>query len=74
MSPSSFTKVSPRSLAMRSWGSSAETLRNAAVSGWRKRALSSTVTFESRATTSRSPVTSSGLTSTSSASSATNVS
>ena len=44
------------------------------MSGWRKSALPSIVTFASSATTSRSPVTSSGLTSASSASSRTNAS
>ena len=74
MSPSSFTNVNPRSLAIRSWGSSEPTSRKAAVSGWRNSELPSMVTLASRATTSRSVVTSSGLTSTSSASSSTKVS
>src|SRR4051794_11302127 len=67
--PSSLTNVSPRSLAICSCGSSAPTLRSAATSGWRWSALPSTVTLASSATTWRSLVTSSGLTSTSIASS-----
>jgi len=55
-------------------GSSAERLRNAALSGWRYRALSSSVTFASSARSSRSGVTISGLISTSIASSDTKAS
>src|SRR3954452_408365 len=72
--PSSFTYVSPRSFAICSCGSSSPTLRKAATSGWRCSALPSTVTLASSATTWRSLVTSSGLTSTSIASSAMKVS
>ena len=74
MSPSSLTYVSPRSLAIRSCGSSFERSRSSAFSGWRNSALSSSVTFASSAFTWRSGVTISGLTSTSVASSAMNVS
>src|SRR3954468_22528916 len=73
MSPSSLTNVSPRSLAICSCGSSPEGSRSWALSGWRNSALSSRVTLASSAATVRSGVTISGLTSTSIASSATNV-
>src|SRR4051812_10860803 len=74
MSPSSFTYVSPRSLAIRSCGSSSLGFVIAAVSGWRASAFPSTENFESSATTWRSFVIRSGLISTSVASSATKVS
>ncbi len=62
-SPPSFTYVSPFSSAIRSCGSSAERSRSSASSSCLYRALLSIVIFESRATTSRSEVTISGLTS-----------
>ena len=72
--PSSLTNVRPRSRAICSCASSAATLRSAALSGWRKSELSSSVTFASSAATLRSGVTISGLTSTSIASSLTKAS
>src|SRR5215211_159036 len=72
--PSSFTYVTPFSRAYASSGSAAATSRICATSGWRKRALSSTVNFESSAFTSPAGVTISGLISQSIASVATNVS
>src|SRR5580704_5423076 len=74
MFPSSLTNVSPRSLAIRSCGSSAEGSRSSALSGWRNSELSSSVTLASSALTSRSGVTISGLTSTNVASSVTKTS
>src|SRR6266508_4274454 len=63
-SPSSFTYWSPASLARASTGSMGNVARRASSSGCRHSALSSIVTFESRATTRPSARRVSGLTST----------